>query len=588
MCGVAQVAFLNTPNRPERQIADRVTQILMGELLIATLSRGKDATGIALAHEDKSYAYLKGGWESPKMVNIVKDRVNYPDNWEALLKHWSSYPSPVINAIGHVRKETKGSSSNNDNCHPIHRGNIIGVHNGQAENDVEIMNSIEGIVDKRKGECDSEAIFSLMEAMGNELDWTPDMVKELCGQLSGAFTVLAFNRLFPSKFILFRNAERPASVAVDFNLGLLIVGSEGKNIDDAVAGYNRIAGIYFRNELPIVQATTTIFGANKAVIFDVNQPIGDAKYAYEFLKGKEFDVSFLDKKAKTYTNTGFTQNAYTPAVGPSASQVSAITPKPSHSHTGPRVTTVPIDDTLVTVTPCSVTELEGTTDVSDGEYFEDITTAASGVFHPSHVVDAPEDAEALLDDEDADDLIDEASTQAYDSESPEDTVAVIAEEIEEAFEAKGISTPSVTSTMNAEQINELCTTIFEAGYKLGFKRVYVDHADESEKARHDIAQAKSELSELQSKVDKKEAISKRAYALAKERLQQVEQLKKIVTGLVDLFNNNNTKGDAVSPRDTLAYLAGRFDVDLDTLLLAFKKEFDINPSENETQTQTAN
>lgn len=579
MCGVAQVAFLNTPNKPERAIADRVTQILMGELLIATLPRGKDATGIALAHEDKSYAYLKGGWESPKMVNLVKDKTTYPDNWESLLQRWSGFKYPVVNAIGHVRKETKGLSSNNDNCHPIHRGNILGVHNGQAENDTDILKDLEGIVAKRKGECDSEAIFALMESIGNESDWTPDMVKEVCGRLSGAFTVLAFNRLFPHKFILFRNAERPASIGIDFNLGLMVVGSEGKNIDDAVSSYNRIAGLYYHKELPTLNMTTGIFGANKGLIVDLNQPLGSDKYVYEFLKGKEFDVSFLEKKTKSYSS-GTTQNAYSPT-----NHVSGNTSKPTVNN--PLLpSSTPTD--VVAVTPCSVDELGESLGLEEGEYLADIThvvgEALSGavdstLFSGSMVDHEDDPNEALDEEDDEDELIEAAAESAYKEEPDVETLGAIAEEIEDAFEAKGISAVSATSSMNAEEISELCNSIFEAGYKLGFKSVYTKTKDEVEKLRVEAEESKT-------KIEKKEALTKRAYDLSRSRERQLEALKKVLVDTVQMFSEESKK--TASPKVTIEYLATRCGVDKDLLLGAFKKELeeDSIPQHKESSTNS--
>lgn len=589
MCGIAQVAFLDTDKKPQRAVADKVTQILMGELLIATLSRGKDATGVALAHEDKSYAFLKGGWESPKMVNVVRDKTSFPDNWEALLDRWSNFRSPVVNAIGHVRKETKGYSWNNDNCHPIHRNNIIGVHNGQAENDTEILEMLEGKVEKRKGECDSEAIFALMESMGNNMDWTPEMVKELCGQLSGAFAVLAFNRLFPHKHILFRNNERPASIAIDFELGLMITGSDTKNIDDAVNSYNRIAGIYHRGTLPQINANSITVGANKGFIFDTRVGLGDAKYPYEFIRQFEFDVSFLDKK-KFVSFTGnehsrVTQNAYQH----NAYQHTA--PK----QLGPLPQPPKLEETCVT--PCSSVEADAETEGVDdtdgynylesGIYVRTIThekdTSIESTFAQSEAANDPDEVDETiddrisLDDEDWEERCEAIAQEAFDTEDDVEVASIIDEHIDDAFINAGIKTRTAASVLDEEAIHEACSEIVVDAYKLGFKRCMYkvqELSDELEKER-------TANHEMAAKLVKKEDVLRKAYNIGRAKNSQLQAVKKIFIQFMELFSRTGTR----SPEEQLSFLAERSKVEAGVVLEAFREELEANKNGN-SKTQT--
>lgn len=589
MCGIAQVAFLNTDKKPQRAVADKVMQILMGELLIATLSRGKDATGVALAHEDKSYAFLKGGWESPKMVNVVRDKIAYPGNWEALLDLWSNFRSPVVNAIGHVRKETKGYSWNNDNCHPIHRSNIVGVHNGQVENDVEILNMLEGTVEKRKGECDSEAIFALMEAMGNDQDWTPDMVKELCAQLSGAFAVLAFNRLFPHKHILFRNNDRPASIAIDFDLGLFITGSDTKNIDDAITSYNRIAGIYHRGTLPQINANSVSFGANKGFILDTRMGLGDAKYPYEFIRQFEFDVSFMDKKKFT----SFAGSEHSRTVTQNAYQHNA------HQHSAPKqLTSAPTIAKAAEscVTPCTSIETDVETEAVDdaeqyiylepGVYVRTINhekdKGIEDTFAQSEVANEPVDAEleekSSLDDEDWEERCDAIAQDAFDAEEDTEVASIIDEHIDDAFINAGIENRTAVAVLNEEAIRELCNEVVVDAYKLGFTRCMSKVQELSE----ELDKERASTHEWASKLAKKEEIVRKAYAIGRAKSSQLQAVKKMFIQFTELFSRVTAR----SPYDQLSFMAERAQVQPAVVLEAFREELEESAKGSSKKTQT--
>lgn len=69
-------------------------------------------------------------------------------------------------AVLHTRAWTKGSPVNPNNNHPIRVANIVGVHNGGVWNDDELFAEL-GILDRRIGHVDSEAIFAAL-AYGGE------------------------------------------------------------------------------------------------------------------------------------------------------------------------------------------------------------------------------------------------------------------------------------------------------------------------------------------------------------------------------------------------------------------------------------
>jgi glucosamine 6-phosphate synthetase-like amidotransferase/phosphosugar isomerase protein len=66
--------------------------------------------------------------------------------------------------VGHTRKATHGDPKLNRNNHPLHHGNVVGVHNGVLRNHAEIL-AVTGRQDPLT-EVDSEAIFSAVNKWG--------------------------------------------------------------------------------------------------------------------------------------------------------------------------------------------------------------------------------------------------------------------------------------------------------------------------------------------------------------------------------------------------------------------------------------
>jgi glucosamine 6-phosphate synthetase-like amidotransferase/phosphosugar isomerase protein len=384
MCGVGAIAWINSDKKPATEINQKMMQMLIAENMIETLPRGRDATGFAVLHEDTSCTYLKAGWESPKLIQKV-DGEKYPDNWEAFIDRWDGMGVPASLVLGHVRKATSGNVWDNENNHPIHRGNIIGIHNGNVSNHKEIFEDLKGKVEDRKGDVDSEAIFALMESMHNDTPFTQESVTELCNKLEGAFTVLAFNRLFPNQLLIFRNAERPAAFGIDFDLNMIMIGSEQKYIDPVIVRYNRFVTLYGNKGFPSLNIKSSTIQAKKACILDLNELPEEDSTLFSYLDGKCFDVELKCKSyGYTYTNgtsstatstttssyqTGkITQNAY--------AQSSSLTKATTQTTGALVVGSNTKNDAAAKVGGCSSTELE-TDNIKDKGVYEIITKSTT-------------------------------------------------------------------------------------------------------------------------------------------------------------------------------------------------------------------
>jgi glucosamine 6-phosphate synthetase-like amidotransferase/phosphosugar isomerase protein len=68
----------------------------------------------------------------------------------------------------HVRDYTKGPPTILANNHPIRHGSVVGIHNGIIENDDAIFTRYRLRRAEPEMTVDSEAIFALMEATGND------------------------------------------------------------------------------------------------------------------------------------------------------------------------------------------------------------------------------------------------------------------------------------------------------------------------------------------------------------------------------------------------------------------------------------
>jgi len=148
MCGIVGVFPLNvqglTVDERTRRIA---AAFIHNEILLNTLPRGKDATGIACSfgkregHEDDQNEHFILKQPVPVTDFVTNDgtgaRYESQDkiaNLKAVLKATANLNRPLNHIIGHCRLGTKGSEYLYLNNHPIEVGNIVGIHNGGIRN----------------------------------------------------------------------------------------------------------------------------------------------------------------------------------------------------------------------------------------------------------------------------------------------------------------------------------------------------------------------------------------------------------------------------------------------------------------------
>jgi glucosamine 6-phosphate synthetase-like amidotransferase/phosphosugar isomerase protein len=142
MCGIAGYCV---------DSASRIDRTLAAQALLAGIAeRGADAVGYAHRSSDSG-------------VSIHKQRSGASDLLDVV-----SLPGATTQALVHVRDYTKGPPAILANNHPIRHGSVVGIHNGIIENDEAIFASYRLSRAEPEMTVDSEAIFALMEATGND------------------------------------------------------------------------------------------------------------------------------------------------------------------------------------------------------------------------------------------------------------------------------------------------------------------------------------------------------------------------------------------------------------------------------------
>ena len=198
MCGIA--GFLTMGLHP------KTIYRIYTELLVRSVRRGYDATGVAITLANGKMAVAKGAIPSPRFVE------------DAIYKEVMS--RQPIGVIGHTRAATKGSPKDNWNNHPLVSGKIVGVHNGGILNEAELTQRYHL---SRKAEVDSEVIFALLDRI--EL-LNEESIRQTLSLLEGTYALGFQNGKQPQVIWLARGPGRPLVVGYDTRLETTWFASE--------------------------------------------------------------------------------------------------------------------------------------------------------------------------------------------------------------------------------------------------------------------------------------------------------------------------------------------------------------------------
>lgn len=243
MCGIIGALAFGEFDDKKMEKARQEAMIYFGsELLQLTVTRGKDATGVATLFADCDYTGLKMGISSPEFVARFGGT---EADYEGYLKIWRNKRTPAKFFMGHCRKPSTShgaGAEDNVNNHPIKIQDTVIIHNGTLTNHEVIFDKLGGA---RDGKVDSEAIPRLLNKIinnGAEPFSTAGLV-ELCKRLSGSYACLGFNGNNPYQVVAFCD-DKPIVFALVRPLKLLLIASDKEFLHKVMLNYTMQARLY--------------------------------------------------------------------------------------------------------------------------------------------------------------------------------------------------------------------------------------------------------------------------------------------------------------------------------------------------------
>ncbi len=239
MCGIVGAAALGKASKKQEEMILESMIFLTTELLQLTQARGSDATGISALFSDGNYYGLKMGVPSTEFISRFGGTKT---DYEGILKLCRKNEHPVKALLGHCRKISVGTATDNANNHPVKVGDVVGVHNGTVTNHDVIFDKLKC---KRDGDVDTEAIMRLLHFYSEKgtQPFTVDMLKEVCRRLEGTYSVIAFNGNSPNQLVTFRDSK-PAELLLIRPLNIILIASEKDYLKTALFRYNKQAKLY--------------------------------------------------------------------------------------------------------------------------------------------------------------------------------------------------------------------------------------------------------------------------------------------------------------------------------------------------------
>lgn len=289
MCGI--VGIIQYKSKIDRATRARALRILFSDTMLLTEPRGDDATGIYQVHEDGDWLMTKKGQKVSQFLYEV-DGKDDPITYSDLMGTWDQHAMEMTALVGHCRKATVGSrGQNNDDNHPFavqldEKNAILGVHNGTLTNHEIIFKKLTGQL-PRQGSVDSESIFHLMyeETDKGTKPMTGEILRRMGERIDGAYAVITVNTRFPNQVSLFREG-RPAEIVMISPLNMVIIASDRKFVEQALAKYEFYRRMGLDSSLPALLTADRILLERDYRIFDTTLPFPEK----EKLEWGDFDL----------------------------------------------------------------------------------------------------------------------------------------------------------------------------------------------------------------------------------------------------------------------------------------------------------
>lgn len=236
MCGIVGISLC--AHTPRSFATLEGIQKLFSELLLLAEIRGHEATGMLAINN--SHTPLTA--PAAKLFRTPLSAHEFIKTKEYLGIR-SAVTNQTLSLLGHTRAATCGSPLNNKNNHPHLNGRVAGVHNGIIANHDSLWKLWEPLGVERRGQCDSEIIFALINHKLKTYPQQPDRaVAAAYADIRGSMAVAMVDLDRPHQTLLFRNMGSPLFYAWHQPSGAILFGSVASWFAQALAAAKLDAG----------------------------------------------------------------------------------------------------------------------------------------------------------------------------------------------------------------------------------------------------------------------------------------------------------------------------------------------------------
>lgn len=227
MCGI--IGYFNPS--PENQDNNTLAKGKVTPLLINSLGRGADATGLGFINNQKNEIIC---YKEP----LASDKFVFTKTYREII---ASYNPSIL--IGHARTKTLGTEQDNNNNHPLTtESGLMMVHNGMLTNEDAIF---EAFKLKRDGEVDSEVIIKLIEHfLKNKKNNTIKAIQKAREQIFGSMAIALLNIKEPTTLYLVASGN-PVILAYHKPTGIIYFASELEILQNSLYTVNAILNFFY-------------------------------------------------------------------------------------------------------------------------------------------------------------------------------------------------------------------------------------------------------------------------------------------------------------------------------------------------------
>lgn len=257
MCGIFGISIGSGTS-----ITPKELKAVADKLFLLSESRGKEASGIFLVHNNKARLIR----EPCPASQLIRS-----DSYNDLFKNLHLKQSGLC-LIGHSRLVTHGHESVDANNQPVVKGQLIGVHNGIIVNEQEIWSALSG--QSQLTELDSEALFALIQDQLLEKSSLKDSIETSIALTRGTASIACLSLAKQQLALCTNNGSLYASS----NEGITLFSSEKYILQSLFAS----TSVKYIKGLKIDKIPN-----NDVMVVDISQAFGEQVVSFDYSEPQE-------------------------------------------------------------------------------------------------------------------------------------------------------------------------------------------------------------------------------------------------------------------------------------------------------------